>query len=395
MAIGNYKENLEKSMGMSTNRNEDIRKSIDPTKPHNNLPPLPPRADIETRAILKKCLKASVALAELRIEGKRIPNQDVLINTIPLIEGRDSSAIENIVTTTDELFEHANLDEEFDDPAKKEASRYPTALKYGHEAIVNKPLVTATSVEICRIIKGTDLDIRQTTGTTLRNDRTGEIIYTPPEGEQLLRDMLTNWEKFLHSDADIDPLVLMAIGHYQFEAIHPFIDGNGRTGRIVNILYLIEQELLELPVLYLSRYILKHREKYYKLLNAVTYQNDWEPWILFMLDAIEVTAIWTTEKIRAMDELMTYTADHIREQKPKIYSRELIDLIFIQPYCRISTVIEAGIAKRNAASRYLRELIEIGVLEEHRPGREKVFVHPKYLNLLKSDGNQFDQYQNP
>ena len=368
---------------------------IDPAKPHNNLPPLPPGADIETRAVLKKCTKASVALAELRIEGKRIPNQDVLINTIPLIEGRDSSAIENIVTTTDELFEHANLDEEFDDPAKKEASRYPTALKYGFEAIINKPLVTATSVEICRIIKGTELDIRQTTGTTLRNDKTGEVIYTPPEGEQLLRGMLANWETFLHSDSDIDPLVRMAVGHYQFEAIHPFIDGNGRTGRIVNILYLIEQELLELPVLYLSRYILERREDYYKLLNAVTYQGDWEAWILFMLDAIEVTAIWTTKKIRAMGDLMKNTGDYIHERKPKIYSRELIELIFIQPYCRIDTLIQSKIAQRNAASRYLKELTKIGVLVEHRPGKKKVFVHPKYLKLLKSDHNEFERYALP
>jgi Fic family protein len=243
--------------------------SFDPARAYNDLPPLPPRADLETRAVLKACIEASRAVAE--------PNQDVLINTIPLLEARASSEIENIVTTTDQIFRYAQPDREaLADPATKEALRYRTALRRWVEVLKKRPLAMATAVEVCRTWLGVNLDIRRVPGTALVNEATGEVVYTPPEGEAVLQTLLVNWERFLHDSEDLDPLVRMAVAHYQFEAIHPFSDGNGRTGRILNLLLLIERELLELPVLYLSRAIIRQKADYYRLLLAVTARGAWE-----------------------------------------------------------------------------------------------------------------------
>lgn len=362
-----------------------------PDQPHNQLPPLPPLEALESHKVLKACIASRTALAELKQAAELIPNQAVLINTIPLLEAKDSSEIENIVTTTDKLFQHAQLSG-YADPATKEALRYRTALHQGYQSLKERPLCTATAVEICRSIKAVDIDIRKTPGTQLQNDKTGEIIYTPPEGEGLLRDMLTNWERFLHNEVDIDPLVRMAVGHYQFEAIHPFIDGNGRTGRIINLLYLIEQGLLQLPILYLSRHIIQNKADYYRLLLNVTKEHDWESWILFMLKAVEETSHWTTGKIIAIRDLAEHTAVHIRQKLPQIYSRELVDVIFEQPYCRISDLVKKNIAQRQAASRYLKELTSLGVLQEMSLGKEKLFIHPKLMLLLSQDNNQFIKY---
>ena len=226
----------------------------------------------------------------------------------------------------------------------------------------------------------------------MTNDRTGDIIYTPPEGEQTLRDMLANWERFLHNEVELDPLVRMAIGHYQFEAIHPFTDGNGRTGRIINSLFLIQENLLTLPILYLSRYIIQNKSDYYQLLLHVTQTQEWEPWILYMLKAVEETAIWTSEKISAIKSLSEHTAHYVRAQLPKIYSYELVNLIFELPYCRIGDLVDANIAKRQTASIYLKELVQIGVLREILSGKEKLFVHPKFMQLLTREGNDFIRY---
>jgi Fic family protein len=224
------------------------------------------------------------------------------------------------------------------------------------------------------------------------NDATGQVIYTPPDGEKPIRSFLSNWEKYLHEQKAIDPLVRMAAAHYQFEAIHPFLDGNGRTGRVLNSLFLIQEDLLTLPILYLSRFIISRRADYYELLLAVTRDQAWEPWVLFMLEGVEETAAWTTAKIAAIRELADQTAEYVRRKLPKIYSRELVDVIFAQPYCRISNLVAAGIAKRQTASRYLKELAAIGVLEEHAAGREKLFIHPKLMRLLVSDDNEFSPY---
>ncbi|MNY12378.1 Adenosine monophosphate-protein transferase SoFic [compost metagenome] len=207
-----------------------------------------------------------------------------------------------------------------------------------------------------------------------------------------MRDLLANWERFLHNETELDPLVRMAVGHYQFEAIHPFIDGNGRTGRVLNTLFLIQEGLLNLPILYLSRYIIAYRADYYRLLLEVTTKQAWEPWLLFMLSAVEETARWTTAKISAIRALSEHTMQFVREQLPKTYTRELVDVIFEQPYCRISNVVEKKIAQRQAASRYLKDLVEIGVLEEIQVGKEKLFIHPKLMQLLIRDSNEFRHY---
>ena len=223
-----------------------------PTQPYFDLPSLPPRLEVETKAVLKQCIISRAALAELKQAAELIPNQSILINTLPLLEARASSEIENIVTTTDKLFAHRD-NESAADPATKETLRYSRALFSGFQALNASPLSTRTAEEICTQIKGVHMTIRRASGTALTNDRTGDIIYTPPEGERILRDMLANWERFLHNETGLDPLVRMAIGHYQFEAIHPFTDGNGRTGRIINSLFLIQESRQTLPILYLSR----------------------------------------------------------------------------------------------------------------------------------------------
>jgi len=367
--------------------------AFNPKEPYNQLPTLPPVQELETRAIWKVCTEARVALAELKQVAELIPNQAVLINTIPLLEAQASSAIENIVTTSDQLFRFAYHDGNQADPATKEALRYRTALYQGFQSIQTRPLNTNLAVELCQAIKDVDLDVRRVPGTTLANDRTGEVIYTPPAGEAVIRQLLANWEQFLHNHDDIDPLVRMAVAHYQFEAIHPFTDGNGRTGRVLNILYLVDQQLLNLPVLYLSRHIIQNKVDYYRLLLEVTTEQNWQAWITFMLTAIKETARWTTTKVHAVRQLQEQAVTYVREQLPAIYSRELVDQIFNQPYCRIGNLVDAGIGHRETASKYLKALCEIGVLQEVKIGREKLFVHGKLLQLLTTDNNEIRPYE--
>jgi Fic family protein len=363
-----------------------------PELPHDGLPLLPPVADLESKAVLRKCIAARTALAELKGVAELLPNQGMLINTLPLLEARASSEIENIVTTTDRLFQFRNFGEQAD-AATKEALRYGGALLEGFRSLAGHPLSTRTAEEICSRIKGMDMRVRRIPGTALANDRTGEVIYTPPVGEDRLRGLLTNWENFLHGHAEIDPLIRMAVAHYQFEAIHPFTDGNGRTGRVLNSLFLISENLLTLPILYLSRFIILHKDDYYRLLLDVTRNQSWESWILYILQAVEETAIWTTRKIDAIRRLSLHTIEHVRQSAPKTYSRELVELIFEQPYCRIQDVSEAtGIAARQTASRHLKHLVAIGVLEEMPFGREKLFIHPKLMTLLTRENNDFTPY---
>lgn len=362
-----------------------------PERPYNTLPLLPPGHDLETKAVLKQCIKARAAVAELKQAAELIPNQSVLINTLPLLEARASSEIENIVTTTDKLFEHVNHEEQAD-LATKEALRYSRALLEGYLALNHTPLNTRTAEAVCTHIKGVDMSVRKTPGTALVNEQTGEVIYTPPEGEQHLRDLLANWERFMHNEVDIDPLIRMAVGHYQFEAIHPFTDGNGRTGRVINGLFLIQEQLLTLPILYLSRYIIQNKNDYYRLLLDVTRDQAWEAWILYILRGVEETAIWTSAKIAATRSLFEATTDYVRRKLPKIYSHELVSLIFELPYCRINNLTEAGIAKRQTASVYLKQLVEIGVLNEVSVSKEKLFLHPKFMKLLTTDANEFAPY---
>ncbi|MGB5164232.1 MAG: Fic family protein [Woeseiaceae bacterium] len=366
---------------------------FDPKTPFNELPPLPPSAAmLETTEILKKCIDSRVAIAELRQAAEMIPNAAVLVNALPLLEAKASSEIENIVTTTDKLFEFADIAEDRADAATKEALRYRTALYEGTKMVRRGMLTTDMAIQICSTIKGIELDLRAEPGTTLKNRMSGEVIYTPPQGQQLLQQLLDNWADFMQQDSGIDPLIRMAVQHYQFEAIHPFADGNGRTGRILNVLFLVQQGLLDTPILYLSRYIIRNKAAYYRLLKLVTQEQDWHAWIMFMLDGVEDTCNWTTDKIKAIRELMEHTGEYMQSQLPKIYTWELNELLFRQPYCRISNLVDSGLAKRQTASVYLKHLADIGILKEIKSGRENIFVHPKYIELLTGDENVWVYY---
>jgi Fic family protein len=364
---------------------------LNPRTPYDDLPLLPPKADLETRTILKKCIGARTALAELRLTGQLIPDPSVLIHAIPNLEAKDSSAIENIVTTNDALFREASLGGSEATPATKEAARYRNAIYAAVAALKTRPLSTRIAVEVCQTITGIDLDVRSTPGTTLTNIHTSEVIYTPPEGEARIRELLANWERFANESPDLDALVRMAVLHYQFEAIHPFPDGNGRTGRVLNILVLIQDGLLDLPTLYLSRYILSTRNDYYRLLARVTSHQEWDPWILYMLTAVEETSQWTTHKIKAVRALMEETTNYVRAVAPKM-PHAVVEQIFTRPYSRIGNLVERGIAKRETASAYLKQLTDLGVLQSEKIGRDKIFLHRKYLDVLFSDEHTFEPY---
>jgi Fic family protein len=357
--------------------------SFDPEKPYNELPPLPPVADIETKSILKGCITARAELARLQEAARAIPNEAILVNSIPLLEAKDSSEIENIVTTADKLFIQAQLNEENADPATKEALRYRSALWRGVQSLKTRPLSTSTAIEICREIRGYEIDVRATPGTALVNDRTGSRVYTPPEGEALLRKMLANWENFIHSSHDLDPLIIMAVQHYQFEAIHPFTDGNGRTGRILNILLLISKDLLTLPILYMSGAIIRHKQSYYETLLDVTQTGKWDNWIAFMLLVLKISAVSTRTRIITIQNIILLTKILLKTKAAKIYSRDLLDVLFLHPYCRISTLVNHGIAQRQTASAYLLQLCDLGLLESIKVGREKVFLNRPLFDLLK------------
>lgn len=357
--------------------------TFDPQKPYNDLPILPPGVDLESKPVLKRAIAANKALAELKGAGGLVPNQAVLIQSIGLQEAKLSSEIENIVTTNDELYRAFANKGEKADPHTKEVLRYNDALWYGFDAIKNqnRSLTTNLFEELFQQIKQSNAGVRKTLGTKLATSA-GKVIYTPPEGESLLRDKLANLERFIYAEDGIDPLVKLAVVHYQFEAIHPFTDGNGRAGRILNILFLVEQGLLDIPVLYLSRYIIKNKKAYYSGIRGITEQGDWESWILYMLEAIEQTARETRENILAIRDLMNADIEKVKAELPKIYSKDLLEMLYHQPYCKIRFLEEAGIARRQTASHYLKELSRVGVLDSFKFGREIYYLNEKFLDLL-------------
>ncbi len=348
------------------------------SEPYNDLPLLPPGVELESRAVLKQAIAANRVLANLRGLAAKIPNQGMLINSIVLQEARLSSEIENIVTTNDELYRAAADADGKTDPHTKEVLRYRQALYRGFQALKERPLNANLFIEIVRLIKQVDLGIRAVPGTALKNDL-GEVIYTPPEGESRIRDLLGNLEQFIHAEDDLDPLVKMAVLHYQFEAIHPFPDGNGRTGRILNLLFLVEKGLLDIPVLFLSRYIIGNRMDYYRGLRQVTEEQDWESWILFMLRAVESTAQQTFDQVTRILELMESVRERVQREEPGIYSKDLIELIFREPYTKIQFVVDLGLAKRQTASSYLQALAGRGILREQKIGREKYYINDALL----------------
>jgi Fic family protein len=355
---------------------------FDRNTPYNYLPLLPPQQELETKKILRQVVASSRALAELKGAGDLIPNQNVLLNALGLQEAKLSSEIENIVTTNDELY-RAFAEETYQlDHATKEVLYYSQALWQGYEAIrKGRPLSTRLFEELVQTIKSSNFGIRKLPGTKIANGH-GDIIYTPPEGEQVIRDLLANLERFLYAYDDLDPLIKMAVMHYQFEAIHPFSDGNGRTGRIINILYLVETGLLNLPILYLSRYIIQNKNNYYEGLRRVTEEGAWEEWILYILQAVEQTALQTSEKISAIRNLMETTALKIKMELPKVYRKELVELLFRQPYCKIKFLELEGIAARQTAASYLKQLEQIGVLHSMKRGTELYYLNVPFFELL-------------
>lgn len=361
-----------------------------PDKPFNQLPDLPPTTQLETSGVLKATTRAGRALAELKGRTHTIPNPTILLNTLALQEAKLSSEIENIFTTNDELYRGlaakgngAELS-----PHAKEVLHYREALWHGMNVLRERPfLSTNLTIEIVNIINQNSAGIRNLPGTTLQNPQTKEIIYTPPAGEDLLRRKLANLERFSNdSSPDLDPLVRIAVTHYQFEAIHPFFDGNGRTGRILIILQLIVSRLLEIPVLFLSRFIIERKAQYYHGLRSVTERGEWESWLLYMLEAMEATAHGTTQKINAIHDLLFETLEKAKRILPKrTFSKELIELTFEQPYCKIRFVEEAGIAKRLTATKYLRDLAKAGFVTPVKKGRELIFINHALWALLTDE----------
>ena len=358
---------------------------IDREKPYNDLPLLPPAAELETVAVLKAVTRAGRALAELKGRTHSLPNPAILLNTIALQEARASSEIENLFTTNDELYRGLSSDDADVSAHTKEVLHYNEALWLGARMLDERPVFsTNLCIDIVRAIKRNNAGIRAQTGTRIQNPDTQEVIYTPPEGEEMIREKLANLEAFCNDpNDDLDPLVKMAVLHYQFEAIHPFYDGNGRTGRILLILFLRFAGLLDQPVLFLSRYIIRRKSDYYRLLREVTEQQAWQPWLLYLLEAVRQTAEETSQRIQDIQTLLdSMIAEGKKRLSGRTFSKELIELLFQRPYVKIRFLEEAGIAKRATASRYLHELAEIGFLEPMKSGTELLFINHRLLALL-------------
>ncbi len=356
-----------------------------PTSPYNDLPTLPPAGFSESPQVLKAVISASRALALVTGLGKSIPNQTILINSVVLQEAKYSSEIENIVTTNDELYQALSTDDLNLNPAAKEVIGYREALWTGYLQLADRPFLdTNLFIKLVGIVNGHSAGVRTNPGTNIKNQQSGEVVYTPPVGEEIIRKQLKELGEFYsRTDTSLDPLVKLALGHYQFEAVHPFADGNGRTGRIINILYLVQQGLLDIPILYLSRYIIQNKGDYYRRLRAVTERSEWEAWVLFVLNAIEETAIYTAEKLKQIKESMDATADLIRTKEPRMYTKDLVELLYEQPYARISSLVDKKIAARRTSSEYLHKLVNIGVLQIVAVGRDKLFLNTRLYEILR------------
>lgn len=355
-----------------------------PEKPYNELSPLPPKVDIESKAILKKAIAASRALSELKGAITNLPNPTLFIDTINLQEAQASSAIENIVTTQDALFKASVADKKIDNPAIKEVIHYKDALWHGVKTLEKRPVLTTNLfIDLVQIIKENQASIRNAPGTALQNPLTGRVVYTPPEGEEIIRQKLKELEDFIHAEDQIDPLIKMALIHYQFEAIHPFFDGNGRTGRIILLLYLQYSSLMELPSLYLSRYIVNNKNDYYKKLRSVTEKRHWQDWVLYMLDMIEQTASTGRETILKIERLMNETGDLIKNKLPKVYSKDLLEVLFKLPYTKRQFLVEAGLGNLKTVGNYLRELEKVGIMKGTRVGKEKLYLNERLMKELK------------
>ncbi|NLL97558.1 MAG: Fic family protein [Clostridiaceae bacterium] len=348
---------------------------------------LPPNAELETKRVLKQLARSHRALAELKGFVSMIPNKNILINAVMINEAKDSSEIENIITTHDELFK-AMSQKNYSNPAAKEVVNYRTALWHGYELVKERQVLSTNMIiEIRQLIEKNRAGIRKLPGTVLKNEATGEVVYTPPSGEKEIMALMDNLEKYINNDYDnVDPLIKLAVIYYQFETIHPFYDGNGRTGRIINVLYLILKELLDSPILYISKYIIRNKLAYYKLLQEVRTKDSWEEWILFILDGIEQTAEETLLLVKKIKNILEKTAEDINNILPKIYSRELVDLLFYEFYTKI-VYIEKGLnITRKTASNYLSSLEEKGFLISQKIGKERIFLNKRLFDIVKQAG---------
>ncbi|NLT94798.1 MAG: Fic family protein [Clostridia bacterium] len=350
---------------------------------------LPPDVELETKRVLKQLARSHRALAELKGFAGMIPNKYILINAVTINEAKDSSEIENIITTHDELFK-AMSQGNYNNPAAKEVVNYRTALWHGYELVKDKQVLTTNMIiEIQQLIEKNRAGIRKLPGTVLKNEMTGEIIYIPPSGEKEIMFLMDNLEKYINDDFDnVDPLIKLAVIHYQFEAIHPFYDGNGRTGRIINVLYLILKELLDSPILYLSKYIIRNKSAYYRLLQDVQTKGNWEDWILFMLDGIEQTAEETLLLVKRINDVVEKTAEDIKVMLPKIYSRELVNLLFYEFYTKIMYIEKGLNVTRKTASNYLSLLEDKGFLVSHKVGKERIFLNKRLFEIVQQAGSE-------
>ncbi len=348
------------------------------------LSELPINTDLETKKVLKALPSAHAALAELKGIASTIPNQNILINTLGLQEAKDSSAIENIITTHDDLYKsELNLDA-FKSLQAKEVQNYILALKTGFELITKSGLLTNKSIlKIQEVLEDNKAGFRKLPGTALKNSSTGETVYTPPQDFEEIQDLMANLEQYINDSGqqDYDPLIKMAIIHFQFESIHPFYDGNGRTGRIINILYLILQNLQTLPILYMSKYIIKHKPDYYRLLQKVRDDNQWEDWILFVIKGIEETANETVELIIKILDLMLDYKHRLRDGY-KFYSQDLLNNLFKHPYTKIEFVVnDLGVSRLTAAN-YLNKLADDKMLRKDKLGTGNYYINEALFDLL-------------
>ena len=353
--------------------------------PHYHLEKLPPpREKVETIEILRQTNKSTAALAELKGIANTIPNQAMLINAIVLQEAKDSSEIENIITTQDELYKALSVNKTQISPETKEVINYRKAIFHGFDIAKRQGFIRVNDIiGIQQELVDNTAGIRSTPGTVLKNETTGEIVYTPPQDKAEILDLLSNFMNHFNQKDDLSPLINLAILHYQFESIHPFYDGNGRTGRILNILYLILNELIDVPILYLSSYIITNKSEYYRLLNQNNRTGKWEEWIIFMLKAIESTSKDTATKISNIKDYLDSTIIKVQNKAPKIYRKELVELLFEQPYSKIEFVVTKLGVERKAASRYLKALEGIGMVESQKVGRETLYINRELIEILK------------
>ena len=349
------------------------------------LDKLPPKREkVETLKILRQLSKSSKSLGELKGIAQTMPNQEILINAVVLQEAKDSSEIENIITTQDELYK-ALVTKTKQGSQVKEVINYRRAIFSGNALLKKQGFLRLKDIEFLqKTIIENNAGIRSIPGTVLKNDKTGEVVYTPPQDKEQILDLLSNFlEHFNLKNEESPPLINLAILHYQFESIHPFYDGNGRTGRILNILYLIINNLLDIPILYLSSYINENKADYYRLLNKVNKSDEWEEYILYILKAIEISSNRTIDKIKSINNLLSETIEIAQNKEPKIYRKELIELLFEQPYSKIEYVVQKLNVERKAASRYLNRLEEIGIIISEKIGRENIYVNKKLIEILK------------